>query len=67
MAKSKKATATILREIDMLTDRGEVMAKLARTIGCRSDAIYHGTRRFSGCASLREARASIKWGNWDFS
>jgi hypothetical protein len=44
-AKRKRASATRLREIDTLTDRGRVMAKLARKIGRGRDAIFHGTRR----------------------
>ena len=43
-AKRKKPSAARLREIDTLTDRERVMAKLARKIGRGCDAIYHGTR-----------------------
>jgi hypothetical protein len=43
-AETKKAAAISLREIDTLTDRGRVMARLARKIGRGCDAIYHGTR-----------------------
>ena len=46
-AKTKTAPKIRLREIDALTGRGRVMAKLARKIGRRSDAIYHGTRNLS--------------------
>jgi hypothetical protein len=44
--KGKKHAATRLHEIDTLTDRGRVMANLARKIGRGCDAIYHGTRHF---------------------
>jgi hypothetical protein len=43
-AKTKKAAAISLREIDRLTDRERVMARLVRKIGRGSEAIYHGTR-----------------------
>jgi hypothetical protein len=43
-AERKRKVAPRLREIDTLTDRGRVMAQLARKIGRGSDAIYHGTR-----------------------
>jgi hypothetical protein len=43
-AKTKKAAAISLLEIDTLTDPGRVMAQLARKIGRGCDAIYHGTR-----------------------
>jgi len=45
--KTQKAKGISLREIDSLTDRERVMAKLALKIGRGSDAIYHGTRRLS--------------------
>jgi hypothetical protein len=35
---------TIYRELDELTDRERVMARLARNIGRGRDVIYHGTR-----------------------
>jgi len=41
------SSATCLREIDDLTDRGRVMAKLAQKIGRGSDSIYHGTRHLA--------------------
>jgi hypothetical protein len=43
-AERKRKAAPRLREIDTLTDRGRVMAQLARKIARGSDAIYHGTR-----------------------
>ena len=43
-AERKRKVAPRLREIDTLTDRGRVMAQLARKIARGSDAIYHGTR-----------------------
>lgn len=41
----RNASPAILYEIDRLTDRGRVMARLARKMGRGCDVIYHGTRR----------------------
>jgi hypothetical protein len=46
-AKDKTEAAISPCEIDTLTDRGRVMAQLARKIGRGCDAIYHGTRRLT--------------------
>ena len=45
LSRKKKRAATRLYEIDTLTDRGRILARLARKIGRRSDAVYHGTCR----------------------
>jgi hypothetical protein len=42
--RKKKHAASRLNEIDTLTDRGRIMARLARKIGLGCYAIYHGTR-----------------------